>query len=784
MTMPMDKSNRRWQIRPLGPGVRLMRRLRLPHKLAVMGLLLLLPLLVLLASVTQRLADDLAVVRGELSGARQAAHLLDTVVALQAHRDLSLRGLAGDAQASAQLPAAAQALRSALARVDRDDGDPRSFPLPEHWPATRQAIAQLADSQVPAQRDALAAAYTEQVAKLRETLWLVGERSGLLLDPVASSYFLMDIAIERLVPWLETLASARVQGTSALARSDAGARERQLLLGHADALQQQGLDLGLRLAALQRSGQAVPAAWTAARQASDQLAAQVRQNFRSEAPAGDPVAYGASATAATAAAQAMKAEVVGTLIGLLEARRQAAWRHLALELPAAVLGLVLLGYLALAFYSSFHGALQALLRGVQAVSEGDLSHTVAIQGRDELADIGRMVEAMNARLSAMVAEIRSSAVRVGMSGQQVASSSQSLAQRTDTQAASLRQTVATVAQLSEAVAGNAAAAHQLDQLTDALRLQAETGGQAMRDAILAMGGLEDSARRVAEIIGVIDGIAFQTNILALNAAVEAARAGEAGRGFAVVATEVRQLAQRSAAASAEIRLLIGRSTEQVDASVTQTRGVGRTLDELVAGVRQVSEALRTIAQASGRQSADLEEVSRSVGNLDEITRDNATMVVDTSSASSALVERAGRLSNAVASIRLRQGSADEAHALVDRAQALIREVGYAAAAERLHARDEGYVDRDLYVFVIDRTGHYRVHGAKPAMEGRRVHEVAGIDGDRFVRDAWAAAPAGGWIDYDIVNPESGLVQPKTSYVKALNDQLLVGCGVYRQLAPA
>jgi len=464
---------------------------------------------------------------------------------------------------------------------------------------------------------------------------------------------------------------------------------------------------------------------------------------------------------------------------LLRERAVQAEARLWLEIGGALLGLGLMTYLALAFYLSFQGALQRLYAGVQAVAQGDLSHKIEIRGKDEMAEIGEMVEAMNVRLSAMVAQIRTSAVRVGMSGQQVAGSSQALAQRTEAQAANLRQTVGTVGQLSDAVACNAQAASQLDQLTERLRRQAEDGGSAMHDAVNAMAGMEDSSRRVGEIIGVIDGIAFQTNILALNAAVEAARAGEAGRGFAVVAAEVRQLAQRSAAAAGEIRDLIARSTQQVDASVGQTRQVGETLNQVVAGVRQVSLSLRQIAEASARQSTDLEEVSKSVGNLDEITRNNAAMVEESSQASRELVGRAAALSSAVASIRLRQGSADEAHTLVDRALGLVQQVGYEAAAVRLHSREEGYLDRDLYVFVIDRDGHYRVHGAKPAMEGKRVHEVPGIDGDRFVRDAWAAAPQGGWIEYDIVNPETGVVQPKASFVKALNDRMLVGCGVYR-----
>ncbi|NRF68532.1 cache domain-containing protein [Aquincola sp. S2] len=440
----------------------------------------------------------------------------------------------------------------------------------------------------------------------------------------------------------------------------------------------------------------------------------------------------------------------------------------------------LAAYFAFAFHASFSRSLQTLHTGVKAVSGGDLSHKIDLPGQDELHHIGSLVESMNVRLSSLVAEIRSSAVRVGMSGQLVATSSESLAQRTEEQAASLRQTVETVHQLTEAVSANASAASQLDQLTERLKKEAEQGGTAMRSSVEAMAGLEDSSRRVGEIIGVIDGIAFQTNILALNAAVEAARAGEAGRGFAVVAAEVRQLAQRSAAASSEIRQLIARSGEQVESSVRQTRAVGQVLDALVGGVRNVSTSLRQIAEASARQSGELTQVSQSVGQLDEITRQNAAMVEESAGASQDLVGRAKTLSSAVASIRLRQGSADEARALVEKAMKLIKARGLTAAAQTFRAKDGGFLDRDLYVFVVDRNGAYRVHGAKPAMEGHRVHELPGIDGDRFVRDAFATAGgAGGWIEYDIVNPGTGAVQPKASFVVQLDEQQVVGCGVYR-----
>ncbi|MEK8048143.1 methyl-accepting chemotaxis protein [Ideonella margarita] len=768
----------RWTRALMRPGTRLMRQMRMPAKLSLLGLLLLLPLLLLIIHNSSRATDELKLVREELDGTAVIEQIGQLINETQRHRTLLHRQLNGDATAAAALAETRAALKTHTETMA-----PGPL-LGDDWAAAASASLALADGKHAQRRDQAFEEQTAQIERLREIILLVAERSGLLLDPDADTYFLMDLAVERMTPWSEALGQTVGYGSALLARGDASSAERASVLGRTEQLAVKLHDIELRLAALSRAGVEAPAAWTTARDKSSAFARKVRDTFTAESLQGEPAELFSAGDSALASVVELHSAVLKDLNQRLQLREARLLKTLAIELLVSTGGVIALLYLGLAFYLSFMGALRALASCVEAVAQGDMSRKIDIHGRDELASIGGQVEAMSSRLSAMVAEIRSSAVRVGLAGQQVAGSGEALSQRTEAQATSVKQTITTVAHLSEAVATNASAAQELDALTLKLRKEAEAGGAAMDTTVKAMGTLEDSSRRVAEIIGVIDGIAFQTNILALNAAVEAARAGEAGRGFAVVASEVRQLAQRSASAAAEIRQLIGQSTEQVGQSVTRIQQVGQTLATVVAGVRNVSERLRGIAAASAEQSAGLHQVSQSVASLDDITRQNAQMVEESSHASSDLVARATVLSDAVAAIRLRQGSADEARALVDRAVGLVRSMGLAAACNEFHKAEAGFVDRDLYVFIVDREGRYHTHAAKPAMEGKRVHEVPGIDGDRFTREAWAATQGSQWVEYDIVNPETGAVQPKASFVQALDERLLLGCGIYRQADPA
>ena len=464
------------------------------------------------------------------------------------------------------------------------------------------------------------------------------------------------------------------------------------------------------------------------------------------------------------------------VVALAVAAAGAPWGWLALACVAVL-------YALLALHLSLSGDLTALAQAIDRTRGGDLSTgTRSAHGRDEVADMAQSLDRMVLTLSSMVADIRSNAALVAHAGQSLAEGNRALADRTEQQAANLEQTAASVEQLSSAVASNAQTAQSADGRAAQVREAADQGAQAMGRAVQSVEAIQQGARRMTEIIGVIDSIAFQTNILALNAAVEAARAGEQGRGFAVVASEVRTLAKRSGDAAREIRELISASVNQVESSAGLIRSAGEGIAHMAGGIRSVAASMSEISGSSAEQSTGLREVSVAVQQLDQITQHNAQMVGHAVQQAEALESRASTLSSAVSAFRLQQGTADEAVVLVGRAAALHKSTSRDQFLRSITDKNQPYHDRDMYVFALDTSGTYLAFGGNPAKVGTRVQDIPGIAGDRLVSDIVAQADHGpGWVEYDITNPASGAVQTKMSYVCRVGD-LYVGCGVYKTLA--
>jgi methyl-accepting chemotaxis protein len=292
---------------------------------------------------------------------------------------------------------------------------------------------------------------------------------------------------------------------------------------------------------------------------------------------------------------------------------------------------------------------------VARVANGDLSQPLSVSLGDTTSVLSNVAR-MQSSLSEVVSNVRQNSESVAIASAQIAQGNTDLSQRTEEQASALQQTAATMEQLGSTVRNNADNAKQANQLAQSAAIVANQGGEVVSKVVTTMQEINDSSRKIGDIIGVIDGIAFQTNILALNAAVEAARAGEQGRGFAVVAGEVRTLAQRSAEAAKEIKALIGRSVEQVGQGTALVDQAGTTMDEIVSSIQKVSDIVAEITSASIEQSSGVQQVGDAVGQMDQVTQQNAALVEESAAAAESLKTQAQQLVEVVSVFKLAQES--------------------------------------------------------------------------------------------------------------------------------
>ena len=331
---------------------------------------------------------------------------------------------------------------------------------------------------------------------------------------------------------------------------------------------------------------------------------------------------------------------------------------------------------------------RAMLAGIHSIAHtvGELAEgrldapPVDAQGRDEIADTGRALDHTIARLNAALRSVMTSVRSIDTASQEIATGNMDLSSRTEMQASSLEQTASTMETLTTAVKDNASNARQASELAAEAAQLAARGGQAVQGAVTTMESIQASSRKIVEIIGVIDGISFQTNILALNAAVEAARAGEQGRGFAVVASEVRTLAQRSAAAAKEIKGLIADSVSIIERGNASVSEAGASMGDIVSSVRQVNDIIGRISIASTEQADGIADVNRAVGQMDSMTQQNAALVEQAAAAAESLHEQTVNLARAVAIFRIAPGD-DEVDA-VDAQHEETLAAGFQGVAER------------------------------------------------------------------------------------------------------
>ena len=311
------------------------------------------------------------------------------------------------------------------------------------------------------------------------------------------------------------------------------------------------------------------------------------------------------------------------------------------------------GALALWLARSITRPLHQAVSVADAISHFDLSRRIDVQGSDETGQLLRALETMQSALLRLIGELRGSTDSISTASAEIATGNMDLSSRTEQTASNLQQAAASLMQLTGTVRQTADSATTANQLASSAAETAQRGGTVMSQVVATMGEISESSRRIADIIGVIDGIAFQTNILALNAAVEAARAGEQGRGFAVVAGEVRSLAQRSAEAAREIKTLIATSVDRVESGSRLVTSAGSTMHDIVNSVQRVTDIIGEISAAAQEQREGIDQVNAAVGQLDQMTQQNAALVEQAASAAESLKDQSQRLADAISVFRLR-----------------------------------------------------------------------------------------------------------------------------------
>ena len=636
---------------------RFISNLRFAHKFALIGALALLLLAVPAGLLFVELAAKLQVNQQERAGVQPIGNLLKLVQRTQQHRGQSAGFLAGQPGAARQAKAAEvdtawTGVNTALAAMGDAALQARAASQLNTW---QSLVKDVADKGVKGPQSFVR--HTALVAEQLALLQAVATASGIARHNELSGFYLQHTVVS-LVPRLsETMGQLRARANAVLVSGELNTESRVRLDMLVAQARQQRAELEAVLPALRQAnaGQAntLQAAFAAATgPAQDVLTLAEEQIVKPETPHMAPAAFWAAMT------QAIDQQFVLTdvLFAALDTDLAQTARALHVEMlsvAAAVLVLALLGgWILFSVTRSVHTSLGRAVALAQAVAGGDLTTALPPHTRDELGHLLQALAAMQSGLAQVVGSVRSNADNVATASAQIAQGNLDLSGRTEEQASALQQTAATMEQLASTVRNNADNAQQANELALGASSVAVKGGQMVGEVVATMKGINDSSRQIAEIISVIDGIAFQTNILALNAAVEAARAGEQGRGFAVVASEVRSLAQRSAEAARQIKDLITTSVQRVEQGTTLVDQAGQTMADIVNAIDRVKGIVAEISTASVEQSNGVAQVGQAVTQMDQATQRNAALVEESAAAAESLKDQAHTLVAAVSAFKL------------------------------------------------------------------------------------------------------------------------------------
>ena len=637
--------------------------LRFLHKFMLIGALALGMLAVPTALLMQGYVESIGAAQREVAGLAPSADALRLIQLTQQHRGLSATVLGGNEGLAAARQAKQLEVEQALARMKQSAtvfGDAPIVALVGRIAAAWGALARgVGERAVDG-----AASFEQHTQLILDELILVEDitnTAGISLHPEPAGYYLYVAVLQHLPNLTEALGQMRARGALLLSRGAATPEERTRVEALADRMNERlraarkalalatTADPSLQLALASPLAAAVSAAEGALKLIDERVVRPKTLDF----PAAD---YFAITTRVIDTQFALITQSFDALQRQLVHTEAEAQRALGLLVSglAALTALVL--WVGITITRTITASVRDALALATAVAAGDLTSRIEARSSDEIGQLLTAMKSMNDSLVNVVGTVRATSDSVASGSAQIASVNADLNQRAVEQANNLHQTAASMEQLSITVASNADTARQATALAEAASAVAAKGGVAVNRVVGTMEAITASSRKISDIIGVIDGIAFQTNILALNAAVEAARAGEQGRGFAVVAAEVRSLAQRSAAAAREVKSLINDSVLDVEAGSQQVGEAGRTMNDIVAQVRRVNDLIAEISASTGEQAAGIGQVRQAVTQLDRVTQQNASLVGASAASADSVSEHAVRLVSAVGVFKLAEVS--------------------------------------------------------------------------------------------------------------------------------